>query len=85
MTNDSIKNKRLVGLFLLGCLLFNYPLLSLFNIKKILLGIPLFYLYIFSVWSVIITLLIIVTRRSNSPNKPPGDDNPSGQARPNRR
>lgn len=62
MTNDSIKNKRLAGLFLLGCIVFNYPLLSLFNLRRILFGLPLFYLYIFSVWSAMIILLIWVTK-----------------------
>ena len=71
MTKDSIKNKRLVGLFLLGCIVFNYPLLSLFNLKRMLYGLPLFYLYIFAAWSVMIILLIIVTHRSSTQNKPP--------------
>jgi hypothetical protein len=71
MTNDSIKNKRLVGLFLLGCIVFNYPLLTLFNLKRILFSLPLFYLYIFATWSVLILLLIIVTHRSRTQKKPP--------------
>ena len=71
MTKDSIKNKRLVGLFLLGCIVFNYPLLSLLNLKRMLYGLPLFYLYIFAAWSVMIILLIIVTHRSSTQNKPP--------------
>jgi len=71
MTGDSTKNNRLVGLFLLGCVLFNYPVLSLFSIKKTLLDIPLFYLYIFTVWSGLIILLIIATQRSVVSDKPP--------------
>jgi hypothetical protein len=71
MTNDGSKNKRLVGLFLLGCVLFNYPLLSLFNLKHLLYGLPLFYLYIFSVWSAMIILLIAITHRSGRQKKPP--------------
>jgi hypothetical protein len=71
MVNDSIKNKRLVGLFLLGCMVFNYPLLSLFNLKRMFYGLPLFYLYIFTVWSVMIILLIVVTNHSSTQHKPP--------------
>ena len=43
MTRDTYKNKRLVSLFLLGCLLFNYPILSIFNLPETVLGIPLLY------------------------------------------
>jgi hypothetical protein len=71
MTNDNVKNKRLVGLFLLGCLLFNYPLLSLFNLKRMLYSLPLFYLYIFTVWSAMIILLIVITNHSSAQHKPP--------------
>jgi hypothetical protein len=70
MTNDSVKNKRLIGIFLLGCLFFNYPLLSLFSSERTLLGIPFLYLFIFSVWSVMIVLLIAATHRSNPAGRP---------------
>ena len=48
MTPRARKNKRLVGLFLLGCVFFNYPLLSLFNIKTSIFGMPLLFFYIFT-------------------------------------
>ncbi len=32
-SKPSLKGQRLVALFLLGCLLFNFPLLSLFNVR----------------------------------------------------
>ncbi len=48
-TDDSIriKSQRLVALFLLGVLLFNYPLLALFNRAGDAFGIPVLYVYIF--------------------------------------
>ena len=63
MTRENKKNKRLVGLFLLGFLFFNYPLLSLFNLRSYVVGIPLLYLYIFSAWTVLIVMMIITTTR----------------------
>lgn len=63
MALNNNKNKRLVGLFLLGGLLLNYPLLSLFNIKKSFCTIPLLYLYIFSIWFVLVFLIGIATRQ----------------------
>ena len=41
MISSLIRGQRLVVLFLLGCLLFNYPLLYLFNSNSRIFGIPL--------------------------------------------
>lgn len=62
MTRDKINGRRLVGLFLLGLLLFNFPLLCLFNRPVLILGIPMFYLYLFAAWSLIIFLMLIISR-----------------------
>lgn len=62
MTRDKINGRRLVGLFLLGVLLFNFPLLNLFNRPVLALGIPVLYLYLFAVWSLIIFLMLMVSR-----------------------
>ena len=62
MTRENINGRRLVGLFLLGMLLFNFPLLSLFNRPEIVLGIPVLYLYLFIAWSLIIFLTLIISR-----------------------
>jgi hypothetical protein len=71
MTPKARKNKRLVGLFLLGWALFNYPLLSLFNLKTTIFGVPLLFFYVFAGWTLLILLAAIVTKtRSHSPPKP---------------
>ena len=71
MTPKARKNKRLVGLFLLGWVLFNYPLLSLFNLKTVIFGVPLLFFYIFTGWTLLILLAAFVTKtRSPSPSKP---------------
>ncbi|CAB5114398.1 hypothetical protein D3OALGA1CA_2173 [Olavius algarvensis associated proteobacterium Delta 3] len=62
MTKESVRNRRLVGVFLLGILLFNYPVLSLFNLTYRIFGIPLLYLYTFLAWAVIIGLIALVTK-----------------------
>ncbi|WP_319409980.1 hypothetical protein [uncultured Desulfosarcina sp.] len=68
MTRDKINARRLVGIFLLGMLLFNFPLLYLFNRPLLTLGIPLLYLYLFATWSLIIFLMLIISRsRSDTP------------------
>ena len=59
------KGQRLVALFILGCLLFNYPVLSLFNVPTEAFGVPLLYAYIFAAWALLVALMAIVveTRR----------------------
>lgn len=52
--------QRLVALFLLGGVVFNWPLLSLFNRSSEVLGIPLLYLYLFGAWLALIVLMAVV-------------------------
>ena len=58
------KSERLVGLALLGLLLFNYPLLSLFSNEGSVLGIPVLYAYLFAAWTTVIALVALIVRRS---------------------
>ena len=63
MNRPGINGQRLIAVFLLGCLLFNYPLLYLFNIDRDLFGIPLLFLYMFAAWGLLIALIAIVVGR----------------------
>jgi len=63
MTKTSRKGARLVALFLLGCLLFNYPLLALFNVRATVFGIPLLYAYLFAAWALLVALAAVVMER----------------------
>ena len=58
------KGERLIALALLGFLLFNYPLLSLFSTDGTVLGIPVLYAYLFASWALLIALVALVVRRS---------------------
>jgi hypothetical protein len=60
MSVEANRTKRLIGLFLLGYLLFNHPLMSLFNLPTLVWGIPLLYVYIFGAWVLIIFLVAMV-------------------------
>ena len=62
MTGDKMNARRMVGLFLLGALIFNFPLLSLFNRPVLILGIPVWYLYLFGAWLLIVLLMLILSR-----------------------
>jgi uncharacterized membrane protein len=63
MPKSSRKGQRLVGLFLLGCLLFNYPLLAIFNVRATVLGIPVLYAYLFAAWALLIVLVAAIMER----------------------
>jgi len=60
----TMKGPRLVAVFLLGVLLFNYPLLALFNRTMLVFGVPLLYAYIFVAWALLIGLAALVVERS---------------------
>ncbi len=64
MKRTNVRNERLVALFLLGLLLFNYPLVAMFNAAATLLGLPLLYLYLFVAWGTIILIGALVMKRT---------------------
>jgi hypothetical protein len=57
MIRSIITGQRLAAIFLLGCVLFNYPLIALFNKPGEILDIPLLYLYLFGAWALLIGLM----------------------------
>jgi len=63
MIGPTLKGQRLVALFLLGCLLFNFPLLALFTGSASIWGIPLIYCYVFAAWIAIIALMALIIER----------------------
>ena len=60
MDKFAMKGARLAALSVLGFLLFNYPLLALFNRPGTVFGIPLLYAYIFAVWALLIVVIAII-------------------------
>jgi hypothetical protein len=57
------KGQRLVALCMLGCILFNFPILALFNVSESLFGVPLLYAYIFLAWALLIALMAWVVEK----------------------
>jgi hypothetical protein len=60
MTPPGAKGPRLAALCLLGVLLFNYPVLAVFNVDGTLFGVPVLYAYFFLAWGVLIALMALV-------------------------
>ena len=61
--NEQVKSQQFVALCMLGLVLFNYPVLALFNVPGTLLGVPLLYAYLFIAWAVLIALMALVANR----------------------
>lgn len=58
-----LAGQRLVAVFLIGLLLFNFPLLSLFDRAELLFGLPLLHVYLFLAWGVLIALVAWIAER----------------------
>jgi hypothetical protein len=63
LKKSASRTARLLSLFALGCLLFNYPLLALFNVPASFFGVPVLYLYLFGGWALVIALLAFAMER----------------------
>jgi hypothetical protein len=63
MSGLEIKGQRLTALCLLGFVLFNYPILALFNLPSSVLGIPVLYAWIFCAWAALIALMAWVVEK----------------------
>ena len=57
MSDFESKGQRFVALCLLGMVLFNYPILALFNVPGAVFGVPVLYVYIFLAWAALIALM----------------------------
>ncbi len=60
MNTFESKGQRFVALCMLGLLMFNYPILALFNGPGTLFGVPVLYAYIFVAWAALIALMAFV-------------------------
>ena len=60
MIDNEAKQQRFVALCMLGLVLFNFPVLALFNVPDTVLGVPVLYVYIFVAWAALIALMAAV-------------------------
>ncbi len=57
------RSPKLIGTFLFFFALLNFPVIGFFNQEKIIVGIPLLYAYLFSIWLVFIILMFLIVRK----------------------
>ncbi len=60
MSEPQSKAQRFVALCMLGTVLFNFPVLALFNVPGTAFGVPLLYVWIFAAWAGLIALMALV-------------------------
>ena len=63
MNRSIITGQRLAAVFLFGCMLFNYPVIALFNKPGEIADIPLLYFFLFGAWALLIVLMAWVIER----------------------
>lgn len=68
MNRSRLTGQRLIAIFLLGCVLLNFPLLSLFDRPGDLLGVSTLYVYLFACWLLLIVLMAVVIERRGERN-----------------
>ena len=67
MSDFESRGQRFVALCILGVLLFNYPVLALFNVQGTLFGIPILYAYIFIAWAALIGMMALLADTDRQP------------------
>lgn len=63
MMRKGLASQRLVAVFLTAVLLFNYPVLSLFDRPEPLFGLPILYVFMFVVWAAVIAVIAWIVER----------------------
>lgn len=60
--SDSLRIARMVAVAALALLLFDFPLLALFDVDVRVLGVPLLWVYLFVAWVAVIAVVAWVAR-----------------------
>lgn len=58
-----LAGQRLVVVFLIGAMLYNYPVLSLFDRAALFLGVPVLFVYMFAVWAALVAIIAWISER----------------------
>ncbi len=62
--HQTLVTQRLLALFIAAGLLFNFPLIALWDHDVTILGVPLFPLALFSLWALLIGALALIMERT---------------------
>jgi hypothetical protein len=73
MRNGAGIGERSVAIFLLGLLFFSPIFLRLFEVERIVFGMPLLFIYMFFAWLALIALIAANSERSDPVHEPRSD------------
>jgi len=59
------KGQRFIALCMLGMVLFNFPVLALFNVAGTVLGVPVLYAYLFAAWAAMIAVMALLAESAD--------------------
>jgi len=77
-TSDTARfNQRLVLLFVVGVLLLNEPLLSVFSVPAQIGGVPVLYVSLFTIWALLIAVVAYTLHRRPSASSTPASSPPA--------
>jgi apolipoprotein N-acyltransferase len=62
-TDENGRRQWPIAVFLLGCLLFSWPVLALFDVPGWIAGVPALFAYLFAAWAALIVLIGLVSGR----------------------
>ncbi|NBB29021.1 hypothetical protein [Cellulophaga sp. BC115SP] len=62
---ESLKEQRLFIISCLFLLLYNFPIISIFNLDTQIAGIPSLFLYVFVLWLILIIVIYLNVRELN--------------------
>ena len=62
MHDDRLRGSRLMAIAALALVLFNFPLLGVFDSDALVAGLPVIWVYLFGVWGATIALVAWVVR-----------------------
>ena len=64
MSNFETRSQHFLALCMFGALLFNYPILALFNVPATFFGVPALYAYVFIAWAGVIAAMAYLAESS---------------------
>lgn len=59
-----LSSQRLIAVFMTAAMLFNYPIISLFDGPEPVFGMPPIFVFLFVVWAALIVVVAVIVERA---------------------
>lgn len=61
---SGLSSQRLIAVFMTSAMFFNYPILSLFDGRELVFGLPPIFLSLFAIWATLIGIVAVIVERT---------------------